>query len=414
MNTQLSSVNLNQGTIFMIITELIEWLEKENLTSYDPYDFQSSFVGKHLQKYKSKFLMNLLRKILIIIEKKYPKIMRLNVKKTKSATSASLFISSCLMSYLLNKNQKFIEKAEKELKWLELNSSKEYSGHCWGLPFKWQLPEGILAEKNTPLSTIVIYMMDALLLYYKTTKEKRYVDMAISISKFVTKDLNKDIIDKNTICSSYTPLDNFHVVNVNSYVAAILYTIYTYTKDSSLVEYADKLLNYVFKEQNEDGSWYYWGSEERINKSIDSLHQCYIIENLYRCYLVKNNPRIKSTIKKALDFYIPNFFSNGKITKFCHPKYSKYPLELIDHAEAIIMFSLLDKDFKTRDYATKVIEYTLENFKVPNKPYFYSYILKSKPIDIPYIRWGLSQLLYAYVFYTLISKKGIDLKELLL
>lgn len=414
MNREKSSSNLELENLINIIEDLINFLENENLTSYDPYDVQSSFIGKYLQKTKSNPIKNLLRKSALIMEKKYPKIMRINSKKTKSATSSSLFICSCFMSYYLNKDQKLIEKAIKELIWLEENSSKGYSGCCWGLPFNWYLPRNIVADKNTPCSTIVIYMLDAFLLAYKTTKDTSYRDIAFSIGDFVKKDLNEDIIDENTICLSYTPLDKFHVINVNSYVAAILYIIYSYTKDNSLVNYADKLLNYVFKEQNEDGSWYYWGSQERITESIDSLHQCYIIENLYRCYLVNKSPVIYSSIEKALNFYINNFFSEGKITKFCDPKYDRYPLELIDHAEAIIMFSMLDRDFKTIKYATKVIEYTLEKFKIPNKPYFYSYILNGKPVDIPYIRWGISQILYAYAFYTAISKKTIDLKKLLL
>ena len=413
MNKELSSTHLESDKIIKTIEDLIIWLEDQNLTSHDPYDVQSSSVGKYFQKSKSNHLKNLLRKFLLILDKKYPKLLRFNSKKTKSATSSSLFASSCFLSYIINNDQKFLEKGIKELKWLEENSSKGYSGYCWGLPFNWYLPEGIIADINTPCSTILIYMMDAFLLAYNLTNRKKYRDIAISISEFIKNDLNENILDGNSICLSYTPIDNLHVINVNSYAASILYAISFYTNDKIIIDYADKLINYVLNEQNENGSWYYWGSQERITENIDSLHQCYIIENLYRCYLVNRNPKILSSIEKALNFYINNFFSEGKITKFCDPKYARYPLELIDHAEAIIMFSMIDKDFQTMKYATKIMNFTLDKFKIPNKPYFYLYILNDKPIDIPYIRWGLSQILYAYAFYTLISKNSISFKNLL-
>lgn len=407
-----SSTDINSDILLKTIEDFIDWLESEDLTSYDPFDIQSSRIWKILNN--SNFVpIRFIRKYLIILEKIFPNFIRIFSHKTKASTSVALFTSSCAMVHQINNNNQLLKYIQDSLSWLEENKSEDYFGFCWGLPFRWYLPKNIVADVNTPCSTILIYMMDAFLLSHKLTGKSHYKQVALSITDFLINDLNKDKIDENTICSSYTPLDNFHVVNVNSYVAAILYTIYTYTKETILIEYADKLLNYVFKEQNEDGSWYYWGSEERTNKNIDSLHQCYIIENLYRCYLVNKNSKILDSIQKGLSYFIKNLYKDGLVKKFSEEKYRYYPLELIDHAEAIIMFTMLSNDFNTNEYAKETLNCMIKRFKIEGKSYFYSYIIKSISKDIPYIRWGESQALYALSFYYSVFIKKSSIKELL-
>jgi len=412
MNNEIPSSQFELENMAISIDDLINWLEDENLTSYDPFDIQSSKIWGYLTS-KNSPPFTLIKKLLIISEKLFPNFIRIFSHKTKASTSVALFTSSCSMFYQTNKNDKLLKTIQDNLKWLEENSSKGYSGYCWGLPFNWYLPEGIIAGINTPCSTILIYMMDAFLLGHKVIGNDNYKKIAFSIADFLIHDLNKDMLDENTICSSYTPLDNFHVINVNSYVAASLYTIFGYTKDTKLINYSDKLINYVLKEQNEDGSWYYWGSQKRTKDVVDSLHQCYILENLYRCYLINNDKRIFHSIQKGLDYFTKNLYHNGQIKKFTNPKYNNYPLELIDHAEAVIMFTMLSNDFNTKEYAEKTVNYVFQKFKIKNKSYFYSYIIKSIPKNIPYIRWGESQTLYALSFYYCIFLKKLDIKELL-
>lgn len=412
MNKELSSSQLASDKLIKIIEDLRAWLEDENLTSYDPFDIQSSKIWRYLNSSNSPPI-RLIKKSLIICEKLFPKFIRIFSHKTKASTSVSLFASSCAMIYQINKNEKLLLNIQDNLNWLEENKSEGYSGCCWGLPFNWYLPDNIIANINTPCSTILIYMMDAFLLGHKLTGNDQYKEVAFSIANFLIKDLNKDIIDEKTICSSYTPLDNFHVINVNSYVAAILYAIFSYTKDKAIIDYSDKLINYVLKEQNDNGSWYYWGEKNRTKDVVDSLHQCYIMENLYRCYLINKDKRIFDSIQKGLEYFIKNLYNNGQIKKFTDPKYKNYPLELIDHAEAIIMFTMLSNDFNTKKYAEKTVNYVLHKFKIKNKSYFYSYIIKSIPKDIPYIRWGESQILYALSFYYCVFIKGLSIEELL-
>lgn len=399
----------NNEILIEVAENILSYMEKHDLFSNDPFDIQSSRAFMWLARRKSKFF-KIIRHGLIYFDRAFPRASHIFFKKKKAATSVALVASSYLLLYATKKKRIYLDKAHYHLKWLIDNYTQGYSGYCWGLPFDWQLPEKILAKAQTPCSTILIYIVDALLLGYKLTNNQIYLETAQSVGDFLMNDLNKNIIDENTVSSSYTPLDNFHVINASSYKAATLYTLSKYTNNKKSIEEADKLINYVLEEQNEDGSWCYWGRQERRNKSIDSLHQCYIIENLYRCYLINFRKEIKASIEKGLSFYINNFYSDGLISKFPLRDNRNYPFELIDHAEAIIMLSMIKNKFKTQKYASKIINYTLENFINTKKTYFYSYKWKNKSFNIPYFRWGGSQLVYSYLFYLVLisDEKQID------
>ena len=149
----------------------------------------------------------------------------------------------------------------------------------------------------------------------------------------------------------------------------------------------------MLTEQNEDGSWYYWGSQERLHKGIDSLHQCYIIENLFYCYKINKNREVKKSIDKGIEYFERSFPRDDfLISKF--PNSPNY-LELIDQAESISMFIALGKLL----VAQKIIESTFRYFKVKDKPYFYSAIANVRKIKVPYIRWGHSQMLLALLLF---------------
>jgi hypothetical protein len=379
-------------------------MENERFKSYDYFDVKTSPIGLWFERHNQSIL-----KIpylgLNYLDYYHPNFMRMQTKKTISATTIALYTTSQFLRYQQTGDQKFIGKGVRQLQWLENNASRGYSGYCWGLPFPWQLPQGLLVQSSTPCSTIIIYMLDAFLHGFKVTDNAEYLDAAVSTAEFFLNDLNVHTCDDDSICLSYTPLDSFQVINVNAYAAATLYTIYQFNRDQDLKDYADRLIQFVLNEQNEDGSWYYWAENQRKNYIIDSLHQCYIIENLYRCHRINQNPQIISSVKRALNFFRAHFLQGGKILKRRDEKGKifginmSFPVELIDHAESLKMFTLLKDDFYTNREMEQVFDYCMNVFKIPGKPYFYSYIINERKFDIPYMRWGQSQILHALTLY---------------
>jgi hypothetical protein len=329
----------------------------------------------------------------------------LRVKKKKAATTSAVYASACFEMYDATKNPWWLNNGIDELDWLVKNKSSGYSGACWGLPFDWAMGDNVIAKTGTPYSTIMIYMIDALLAGYRATNNPVYRDCAVSTINFFMKDLHQEIIDDATICSAYSPLDRLKVVNVNTYVAVSLYELYKYSHNEVSIVYADKLINYVLQNQNDDGSWPYFAKNSGVPNSEDSLHQCYIIENLFRCYLINGNTDILDAVSKGVLAFYDKFYHGGIITKFSplNPSSKYYTLEIMDAAETVAMCELLlrhntfdrkpDIFVKLREMREIVFRHTNDTFKITGKPYYKSKLRKSG-IDIPYMRWGLSQWLY--------------------
>jgi len=362
-------------------------MESENLRSFDPFDLQSEKLVIKL----SGFLPEKVLQVGLYPLKRFPLLYHPFITKKKAATSSALYASACWM-------MGWNVKAEKELGWLEAHACAGYSGFCWGLPFDWMMRKDVIAKVGTPYSTIIIYMVDAFLRGYKITGNKKYLDIALSTANFFERDLTRTFDDGHRICLSYSPLDDLRVINVNSYAAANLYTVYNYTKEENLRILADKLIQFVVSEQNPDGSWNYFSRLEKRENWIDSLHQCYIMENLFRCYLVNNDSKILNSVEKSLDFFIENFITkDGLISKY--PINQKFFMgtryELMDIAESITLFSLLN----LKEYADNVLETLFGKFRIPGKPFFYSYLVGGKGTTTPFIRWGEAQVLYSLAFY---------------
>jgi hypothetical protein len=388
------------------IRNLADWMKTNNLESYDLFDVQSSSLYMWLISKTGH--LNSSKYFLFAAEKFIPRLSRilLRVKKKKAATTSAVYASACFQMYGATKNPTWLYDGCDELDWLVKNKSPGYSGACWGLPFDWAMGDNVIAKTGTPYSTIMIYMIDALLAGYRATINPIYRDCAVSTIDFFMKDLHQEIIDENTICSAYSPLDRLKVVNVNTYVAVSLYELYEYSKNKNSIVYADKLINYVMKNQNDDGSWPYFAKNSGVPNSEDSLHQCYIIENLFRCYLINKNEDILNAVTKGVLAFYDKFYDNGVITKFspANPSSKYYTLELMDAAETVVMCELLLRDdvfeqqsdiaIKLRRMRSEVFHKTEKTFKILGKPYYKSK-LRVSGVDIPYMRWGLSQWFYA-------------------
>jgi hypothetical protein len=390
------------------IEKFAEWMYDQDLTSRDPFDIQSTKTAHSTAKFVKKYpAFEKIKGIAQQLNQKHPKIIKLFIKRKKSATSVALFASSSFILHELTNNIKWKKRGIEAVLWLEENSSKGYSGYCWGLPFDWQMSDSIFAKAGTPYSTIIIYMTDAFISAYNRTGDQRYLDIALSSADFFIKDLPRTYEDENSICMSYSPLDRFRVVNVNSYAAVNLYITYSYTNILLYKTVADKLIQFVLDEQNPDGSWYYWAKSMPINQVIDSLHQCYIIQNLYRCYLINKSEKVKKAIVNGLTFFQENFYDNGKITKYPMSKNNHKDtsiVELIDAAEALNMFTMLQNSFDTKKLTDETLDYAIKHFTIPGKNYYYSSILKGVKLDQNYIRWGESQMLNALCKYVLAQK----------
>jgi hypothetical protein len=329
--------------------------------------------------------------------------------------TSAMYASSQFKMYNGTGNEVFLERGVEELEWLIDNRSKGYIDYCWGLPFGWVMGGEVFAPPGTPFPTVTYYATDALMRAYEITRFKKFLNAAMSTVEFLLRDMGIRSVDNgDSIYFSYSPIDRFNVVNVNAYCAAMIARV---NSELNFVRYSDtvtRLLRYVMSEQREDGSWNYWGRFEKERpESIDSLHQCYILKMLFECYQHGfKSTELYLSISRGLAYFNSNFYHDGKIWKF-NPRYGNI-LELIDHAEALSMYAVLNGEYATEEQQTKTWEYISDNFYCNNlihhcgnflcSPFQYYSVLRddvdstgrSGP-NIPFFRWGGIQLLGAMV-----------------
>ena len=141
------------------------------------------------------------------------------IKPAYNAKAMALFARGYLNLYRASGKENYLDKARYCLTWLTENPSRGYSGYCWGYPFDWQ--SLIFIPRGTPSGVVTSQVAHAFIDAYEILHEKRYLDIAKSCCSFILHDLKKDIINSESLCFSYTPIDTYHVHNANLWAASV-------------------------------------------------------------------------------------------------------------------------------------------------------------------------------------------------
>jgi len=384
------------------LTNLINWIERNGWSGYDPYDIQppSLFFQKKLSPLKRPII-----KIFTGISKFSPIFFRniFGIKKKINSNAMGLFAEGYLNLFLALKKEKYLDKAEECFNWVEHNYSKGYSGYCWGYPFDWA--SKIFIPKNTPSAVVSAICGKSFWEYYQYTRDEKYLKICKSICNFFLKNLNIDKFSEDKICFSYTPLDHFHVHNANLFVAEFLIKIGKEIKNQEFIDCGLKALNYALSEQNENGSICYWGKDQEKRCYIDHYHSGFAIRSLYSIWKLTGDEKIHKAVSRYYNFYLNNFFKSKTIPKITPT--SIYPIDIHACAEAILCNGLLQGNFpKGKEYLENSIKWVIENMQT--KEGWFIYRIENIEgikwgVKIPYIRWGQAWMLNA-LSYVLLNK----------
>ena len=258
--------------------------------------------------------------------------------------------------------------------------SKGYSGSCWGYNFDWQ-SRAFYVPKYTPTIVNTAFIGHALLDVWKTQKEQKFLDMVVSCSDFLLKDLNRKI-EGETFCFSYTPVDNTAVHNANMLGASLLIRLFSKTGEEKLRDAALASLAYSMKYQHDDGSWFY--AETQMQSWIDSFHTGFNLEALRWFIKLGHGEEYIEDYRKGVEYYAANFFLGNGAPKYYHNKL--YPIDIHAPAEAIYFFS--GEGIKYQDLVERVLTWLLNNMWDEEKGYFYFRKGKYFTNKIPYMRWS--------------------------
>lgn len=373
------------------LNTLKEYIEREQYLGYDPYDGLTSPIFK-LPFFNS-------NKTIRLYAQQAVKRSSLNlrpflfIKKRLNPVTLGLCIQaySYLSEAISQNREHHLTKINFLIDELFKVQSKGFSGMCWGYDFDWEARYAkIPAYAPTVVATGII--TNALFECYKITGNTRALDMCKSAVQFVLIDLNRTVDDDGDICFSYSANDTQAVFNASMKGARLLAQVYSVTKDDTLKDTARKAIAFVMKHQQASGAWIY--SKSEVGGWIDNYHTGYVIDCLDEYIKCTGEKDFKPQLRKAVDFYIANFFESDGAPKFYNEK--TFPIDCTAAGQSLLTLAR----FNQHALAEKVAAYMAANMQDAGG-YFYFRKYQASTEKISFMRWsnswmfaGLSYLLH--------------------
>lgn len=321
----------------------------------------------------------------------------LGIKKGINPKGYGLF----LHAYSLLSKMRLLERSETEERahfffdWLINHSSEGYSGHSWGYNYLWPHKDGKNVPAYMPSVVVSGFVARGMLAYYQTFRESEVKDILRSVAQFVLNDVHL-YKGPEGYCFSYTPLQKDLTVNANLLAAEILAYCDSVNDESQYTQIIEKVIEFTFNTQNDDGSWYYsfHYDTRRPKKQID-FHQGYVLESLLRLsqYTSIDFSSYNQSIQKGLRFYKQNQFHRDGWAYWRLP--AKWPIDIHNQSQGMITFCSF-KEFDTRHliFAGKIAEWTIENMQGPKGNFYYQNwpLINNK---VNYLRWNQAWMLLA-------------------
>lgn len=370
------------------VLSLENWIDKNGWAGYDPYDIKAKRLIRPLQRSRVG------NKALNVFLDRFPMAARkiFYVRRRIYSKAMGLFADAFLNRFEKTGEERYLLKAEECLEWLVDKVSTGYTGCCWGYPFDWQ--SLILIPEGTPSGVVTSVVIRAFLHAHKLTGKAEYLEVCRSACAFISKDLNRVVEDEDQLCFSYTPLDDFRVLNANMFCAASLAGTAAITGDCTYLKDAVKSVNYTMTLQQEDGAWYYWGPPNIIHRFIDNYHTGFVLECAQRCRDVFGRKfTYLEELAKGLDFYRNNMFLDNGLARISNTR--TYPVDIHSCAQGIITLCTLHGIGNgCIEDAVKVALWTIANMQ-DDAGFFYYRLNRGYTNRMPFIRWGQAWMMYA-------------------
>ena len=379
-----------------VIQDVERWISANGPAGRDPYDHKGHPVFLRLQRARG-VAARAARRVLSSLARRYPLAVRraLGVRKAVSAKAMGLLAAAYTDIACTTGHATLLDKARECAEWLLGHPSDGYDNLCWGYPFDWQ--SVVFIPKGTPSGVVSATVGDGLWLLWRATNDERLLGACRSICEFFIGDLRRDEIDDDTVCFSYTPIDEFHVHNENLLVAEFLARVGSELGIGEYVDIATRAGNYALAEQRPDGSLNYWGSvqDEHAPGHRDCYHTGFEARALWGLWKATADARFRDAALRCLDFFYRAYIrDDGAI--WPRPD-SQYPVDIHGCAEALLCPAALREAAPSRFERTwpMVLSWVVENMQNPDGSFAYRKYADGRIDRTPYMRWGQAWILRA-------------------
>jgi hypothetical protein len=374
---------------------LERWVESNGWAGYDPFDIIGTGWYRSLVGAQS-LPLRALRRVPLGLIRRYPLAARKLARvKAINAKGMGLFVAAFCRLFEVTGKEEYLTRARACADWLLAHPSSGYPGLSWGYPFDWQ--SVIFIPRGTPSVVVSTAVGDGLWHLARLTGEAVYQDACVEICRFILEGLNQTVIDKETICFSYTPLDDFLVHNANLFAAEYLARVGQNRGRTKWCEIGSRAGNYALTEQNQDGSLFYWGREQNQNVPyhLDCFHSGFEIRCLWGLWKATGDARFRQSALKYFEFFHQSYIASDGAVMTSPGKV--YPLDIHSCAEALICPAVLNEVVPNE--ATDIISHALPWILklMQNEDGSFAYIAYSeRQVDrTPYMRWGQAWMLRA-------------------
>lgn len=365
------------------------WISKEKWQGYDPYDGLNSKLFQ-MFPFKSRLLrlcwIQFFKRSIINFRKVA------FVPKGYNHKGLALIVDGLLNFYRVDPQSDVENDVIELLEILEKGHIKGYSGCCWGYNFDWQ-SRADFKPQGTPTIVTTSFIANTFLNAYEVLGDESYLKIARSSCEFILKDLNRTE-ESQTLCFSYSPVDCGIVHNANILGAHLLSRVSIMTGEKKLIEISNRAIDFVMKNQNQNGSWFYGNAH--FHKWIDNFHTGFMLEFLFDYILYSQRIELKQKLLLGLNYYIQNLFVDNKIPKYFADK--TYPIDIHSSAQAVITFvKLKDLHEKCQHLAKEIALWTIDNMQSIDG-YFYFQKGRFLTNRIPYMRWSQAWMFRALTY----------------
>jgi hypothetical protein len=200
--------------------------------------------------------------------------------------------------------------------------------------------------------------------------------------------------EDDTICFSYTPIDNYFVHNANLLGASLLIRLFKETEKKEYRDTALSALAYSMKHQRDDGSWFY--AEKEISHWVDSFHTGFNLQTIRYFLDLGFAEEYGPQYEKGVRFYADNFFLADGTPKYYHDHI--FPIDIHSPAQAVVFFSGMGSTYA--EMTEIILNWMIKNMQGPNGA-FYFQKHKHYTNKISYMRWSQAWAFHALTEYLL-------------
>jgi rhamnogalacturonyl hydrolase YesR len=316
------------------------------------------------------------------------------VPKSHSSKAMGFFARGFIRLHQATGEKIWHDRAEMALAWLIQNQSAGYSGACWGNHFDYE-SRGFYLPKGAPTVVWTALIGQAFLDAYEHFQNDKYLQVAVSACTHILRDLER-FPHGEALCIGYIPARiparNKQVHNSNTLGASLLARTYSFVRNPSYLDLAEKAILYTAEHQRPDASWYY-GELENIHW-VDNFHTAYVLDCFKSYAESSGNNRFDRNMMNGYQYWKKTFFLPDGTPKYYNHKTLPLDIQCCSQAiDTLVFFS--DRDPQSLVLALNVARWTIRHMQDRSGYFYYRRYSPWLINKTPTLHWGQATMLCA-------------------